>query len=112
MIIEIYDSQSVLQNTIIIDDAADPNDFVPDGGSYVDVTKTEGDRREEMDAVFAVTIDKMNPVWWDTLSSDEQAGFKAFRKVWLDYVKTGTLETEVDLLGDGVMVQASLRGIM
>ena len=47
------------------------------------------DRREERRRKFANTIDKMNPIWFEELSSTEQDDLIEWRQTWLDYPSTG-----------------------
>ncbi len=39
------------------------------------------DRREE----FAATLDRMNPIWYSTLTSAQQTSLSTWRTAWLDY---------------------------
>jgi len=42
---------------------------------------------------FEVTVDKMNPVWYNNLTSDQQTRLAAWRQEWLDYPTTNTEPT-------------------
>ena len=50
---------------------------------------TLADRREERRRKFANTIDKMNPIWYEELSSTGQDDLREWRQTWLDYPSTG-----------------------
>lgn len=38
--------------------------------------------------IFAQTIDKMNPMWYNTLSEDQVSRLTSWRQEWLDYPET------------------------
>ena len=42
-------------------------------------------RRQEREAEFAKTIDKMNPVWWDSFTQTQKDEIAAWRQAWLQY---------------------------
>lgn len=43
--------------------------------------------------VFAATLDKMNPVWYNTLTDDQKTRLASWRQEWLDYPSTNTEPT-------------------
>ena len=51
------------------------------------------DRREE----FSHTLDKMNSIWYDSLSSAELSELKAWRTSWLDYPTTPSASRPIRL---------------
>ena len=51
--------------------------------------KTEFDRREERDNEFARTLDRMNALWYNSLTSQQQTDLATWRQAWLDYPSTG-----------------------
>lgn len=46
-------------------------------------------RRLERDQIFRDTIDNINPLWYETLSTQMKSDLAAWRAVWLDYPSTG-----------------------
>lgn len=56
-------------------------------------SKTEWDRRQEREEMFAATIDRMNPVWYDGLTDSQKTDLATWRQQWLDYPSTGTEPT-------------------
>ena len=42
-------------------------------------------RRQDREAEFAKTIDKMNPVWWDTFTQTQKEEITTWRQAWLEY---------------------------
>ena len=55
----------------------------------IESEQTLVDRREERRRKFANTLDKMNPIWFEELSSTEQDDLREWRQTWLDYPSTG-----------------------
>ena len=47
-------------------------------------------RRSERDKKFAATLDKMNTLWYNTLSDQQKADLNTWRQQWLDYPSTNT----------------------
>lgn len=45
--------------------------------------------RKERDIEFSVTIDRMNPLWWDSLTDATKQEIISWRNTWLDYPTTG-----------------------
>ena len=56
--------------------------------------KKQEDRRSKRNAKFATTIDRMNPLWYNSLDSTQQSNLATWRQQWLDYPSTGTLPNE------------------
>jgi hypothetical protein len=48
-------------------------------------------RRSERTAMFAQTIDKITPMWYDNMSLADKATVAAWRTAWLDYPSTAVL---------------------
>ena len=42
-------------------------------------------RRKERTLEFAETIDKLNPIWFDTLTTEQQNDLRTWRQSWLNY---------------------------
>lgn len=57
----------------------------------IDNGKAEAHRRDQRQEKFSNTVDTLNPAWYDSLSDDQKARIKAFRKAWLDYPETGSI---------------------
>ena len=55
-------------------------------------------RRQRRDYVFAQTIDKMNTIWYNTLTDTQKETLADWRSEWLDYPATNTMPT-VDVTG-------------
>ena len=55
------------------------------------------DRREERRRKFANTLDKMNPIWYEELSSTEQDDLREWRQTWLDYPETGVKPDDLSI---------------
>ena len=53
-------------------------------------------RRNEREAIFANTIDRMNPTWHDALSDTQKAELATWRQGWLDYPSTGVYPAPLD----------------
>lgn len=54
--------------------------------------------REEREEIFAQTLDRMNPVWYNSLSDDQRAELSTWRQAWLDYPETGVRPADLDWL--------------
>ena len=54
-------------------------------------------RRVERAIIFSTTLDLMNPIWYDSLTDDEQTALAAWRTAWLDYPATGTRPDDLDI---------------
>lgn len=50
-------------------------------------------RRQRRDYVFAQTIDKMNTIWYNTLTDTQKETLADWRSEWLDYPATNTMPT-------------------
>ena len=46
-------------------------------------------RRSERQELWLITVDKMNPIWYDTLSDEEKESLREWRQAWLDYPTAG-----------------------
>lgn len=46
-------------------------------------------RRLERDKIFRDTIDNINPLWYETLSTQMKSDLATWRAAWLDYPSTG-----------------------
>ena len=46
---------------------------------------------------FSSTIDKMNPLWYDSLTEEQQTSLAAWRTAWLDYPSTGDKPEPLDI---------------
>lgn len=46
-------------------------------------------RRIQRASIFPITIDKMNPIWYDSLTEDQQTNLATWRQQWLDYPTSG-----------------------
>lgn len=55
--------------------------------------RTLSERRQERTNVFKRTVDRMNPVWFETLSDDQKARLSTWRGEWLDYPQSGETPT-------------------
>ena len=55
------------------------------------------DRRDERRQAFTYTLDKMNPIWYEELSSTEQDDLREWRQTWLDYPATGIKPDDLDI---------------
>ena len=51
-------------------------------------------RRNERKEKFSETIDKMNIVWYNSLTQDQKTNLETWRQQWLDYPSTGISPTE------------------
>ena len=109
MILIIKDEEGNFKNRIVVANNADPEDFVPDGCSYeLDTQKVETririkraeagvktfsseeeQRRAERSEMFAQTIDKINPLWYSLLTTEQQSELATWRTAWLNYPATG-----------------------
>lgn len=54
-------------------------------------------RREFRTAVFGQTIDKLNPIWFANLGSEERAELELWRQAWLDYPAASAAAAPPDL---------------
>ena len=61
-----------------------------DSNSVTAYSKTEWDRREERRQMFESTIDKMNPLWYNSLTTQQKTNLSIWRQQWLDYPSSGT----------------------
>lgn len=58
-----------------------------------DYYRTLSERRRERSNVFRRTVDRMNPVWFESLSDDQKARLSTWRSEWLDYPQSGQTPT-------------------
>jgi len=49
----------------------------------------EDERREERKVEFSNTLDKMNPLWFNSLTTTQQANLTTWRTAWMDYPASG-----------------------
>ena len=63
----------------------------------IESDNTLADRREERRRKFANTLDKMNPIWYEELSSTEQDDLREWRQTWLDYPETGVKPDDLSI---------------
>lgn len=64
---------------------------------------TPEDRRQERITVFAKTIDRMNTVWYGSLTDAQKTNLEAWRQAWLDYPETSVIPdaaSVVDIFGN------------
>lgn len=61
--------------------------------SELPLPTTVEERRQERNTVFAKTIDIMNPIWYNSLTSEQQSRLATWRDQWLDYPETGVEPT-------------------
>ena len=57
----------------------------------------DNERRQERREVFARTLDILNPVWYNALTSDQQTEIATWRQAWLDYPVTGVRPADLDI---------------
>jgi len=50
-------------------------------------------RRQQREYVFAQTIDKMNTIWYDTLTDTQKETLATWRSEWLNYPATNIIPT-------------------
>lgn len=73
-----------------------PTAYVEPESTATVLTQAEerrNDRREE----FSYTLDKMNSIWYDSLSSAELSELTAWRTAWLDYPTTPSASRPIRL---------------
>ena len=61
--------------------------------------KTAQDRRNERTKIFAETIDRMNAVWYGSLTDTQKANLETWRQAWLNYPETDVVP-EASLVTD------------
>lgn len=85
-------SNTILERDVFDDDDAaeqhradqNYNSFELAETYYVEI----GERRKYRARVFRNTLDKMNSVWYDTLTEDQKTRLAAWRQEWLNYPKS------------------------
>ena len=73
-----------------------PTSYVEPESTATVLTQAEerrNDRREE----FSHTLDKMNSIWYDSLSSDDLSELRTWRSSWLDYPTTPSASRPIRL---------------
>ena len=68
----------------------------PDGFDVSVDTLAEYRRGERLEE-FSRTIDRMNPIWYNSLTAQEQTDLATWRQAWLDYPATGVRPTDLDI---------------
>tara|TARA_R110002124_G_C8940816_1_gene512678 strand:+ start:1313 stop:1666 length:354 start_codon:yes stop_codon:yes gene_type:complete len=63
------------------------------------VTPVEVERRMEREEKFADTVDKMNPMWYQGLTTEEQSDLNNWRLDWLEYPSTGIIPDDTLIQG-------------
>ena len=91
----------LIVNIIDVPDGADLSTFGAEPFTEGDVIDSsvrqkakQEDRRSKRNAKFATTIDRMNPVWYNSLDSTQQSNLATWRQQWLDYPSTGIIPNE------------------
>jgi len=95
--IKIINSNSEITNIIKINNLEDIEGFLGEGDTWEDLTDYALLRREIRYLMFHKTIDKLTPLWWESLTEDQQSRLKAFRLAWLDYIDTGIIPNEYQI---------------
>jgi len=102
--IEVLDSTNKIVHVIRIADSADPMDFVPENGSFVDISpevvipSSLDERRAYRSKVFSNTLDKLNPLWYNLLTEQQKLDLAEWRQAWLDYPSTGVIPEDLSFL--------------
>jgi hypothetical protein len=72
-------------------------------GEVVDIPLTTEElleaRREERRDKFANTLDRMNPVWHNSLTAPQQNDLATWRTQWLEYPSTGIIPDDTLIQG-------------
>jgi hypothetical protein len=88
---ELFESGFTGTKVNVGDDSIDNKRYV--NGTLVDIVKSteevEEGRRDERLQVFSRTLDVMNPVWYNSLTTEQQTKLATWRQAWLDYPETG-----------------------
>lgn len=63
-------------------------DLIIDDNEPPALTTVE-ERRQERNRIFATTIDIMNPIWYNSLTAQQQTELATWRTQWLNYPETG-----------------------
>ena len=69
----------------------DPDSYIGqeyDGVVVAELVDEDAPRQERLD-VFAKTIDRMSPLWYNSLTQQQQEDLATWRQAWLDYPETG-----------------------
>lgn len=79
-------------------------DHIYSNGSFSERTRSteevKEDRRVERGVKFGETLDIMNGVWYDTLSTQQKTELRIWRQAWLDYPETGIKPEDLDIFPD------------
>ena len=77
-----------------------PKGYIGDlvNGTVVASYEEYQDPREERAEVFSRTLDVMNPVWYNSLTTEQQTELAAWRQVWLDYPETGVRPDDLSFM--------------
>ncbi len=95
------EKDGVIINVIEIPDDANHSDFgtreyltTDNISDSVMQSEYARQRQSERTKVFSITIDKLNPIWYNSLTSTQQSNLATWRQQWLDYPSTGTIPNE------------------
>lgn len=95
--IRIIDSEGNTKNIIKVQTLHDVEDCLEEGDTWEDLTDYSVLMRETRHIIFKKTIDRMTPIWWESLSEDQQNRIKAFRLALLDFPATGVVPFEFQI---------------
>ena len=95
--VKITNSEGELVNIINLNNLDDIEGFLEEGDTWEDLTDYALLRREIRFSMFQKNIDKLTPLWWESLTEDEQNRIKAFRLAWLDYSATGIIPDQYQI---------------
>jgi hypothetical protein len=88
---------------ITFDDYVETTDKKYVDGEVVDIPLTTEElveaRREERRDKFANTLDRMNPVWHNSLTAPQQNDLATWRTQWLEYPSTGIIPDDTLIQG-------------
>ena len=54
--------------------------------------------QQERAEAFSRTLDIMNPVWYNSLTTEQQTELAAWRQAWLDYPETGVRPDDLSFM--------------
>jgi len=92
--------QTYVENSTLVETTQvfDYNTHKYENGVFVEVTSViQEQRRKEREEEFAITLDKVNVVWYNSLTSNQVTALESWRQEWLDYPSTGILPTRPDI---------------
>jgi len=88
---------------ITLNEYVDTTDKMYVNGEVVDIPLTTEElveaRREERRDKFANTLDRMNPVWHNSLTAPQQNDLATWRTQWLEYPSTGIIPDDTLIQG-------------